>query len=107
MLYSAVFLHPLGRGLALGGVPLFDHDADERARLCQVLPHEAAVREEPVHQGPQGPGHEGELHRGHEGDDGVVLGDAQPGLVAAELVAEEDARGEARDEVEDRVFGGD
>lgn len=80
-------LFSLGRRLLLGGAPLFDHDVDERARLLQVLLHKAAVREEPVHQGAQEPGHKGELYRGQEGDDGVVLCDAQPVLVAAELIA--------------------
>lgn len=90
-----------GGGGGARGVALLDDGADDDAGLGQHGLRDAAGLEEAVDNRAHDQGPLAELLSGVEGSDGVFLGDAEPVGVAAELLAEEDAGGDAGDELQD------
>lgn len=96
----------LGGLLALGvrrvddGLAPGDLGVDQAAGVAHVRAEAAGLREQQVGDGAEEGG--GGAHEGgeHEGVERVGLGDLEPAAVAAELAAEEDARGEPRDHLE-------
>lgn len=89
-----------GSGLALPS-PLLDDGVNDDAQLGDLLPQELALGEEQAGETPPAGRVLAELLGGGDDVDGVGLCDVQPGVVAGDFGAEEDAGRDAGDDVED------
>ena len=95
---------PRGR---LGRPSRLDDLDDDAAGLGDLRAQLPARRQEPMHKGAEGGRPQAQQVRGDVRRLRVLGRDSEPGFVARALVAEEDARGEPGDELEDLFSQGD